>query len=160
MKRHLLGHADEASLTNLNDHQLFDNTSGTKFDQVHEPQSGSVDLNAAQAQNLDWYEALAVTAQTVSEESPSFVHHSQGLPNKVTRQSVIPAVLRPEMTIASQSRSLEVIDSRDNSVQCLGNGSLETASPNQPRDLKLPPELFNTMVDDYARRWLRELCNK
>lgn len=156
LKRHLLGHADEASSS---DHKE-NNTGLTEIDQFLDIESDPMNLDLVKTANLDWFDELTTTIQPAFSEFHSPIRHIRDAPGQLGGDAAIRPVSELDSATVSQSGSTAVIGCRESNSQYLLRESLGSTSSDKPIELKLPPELFNSMVDDYARKWLRELCNK
>lgn len=154
MKRHLLGHADEPSSSHHGNVSQLDHAD---WKDVFEPQSCAAPPNDAEAPNLDWFDALITTARPVSSQLSSHIQDPLFIAGELSSTAMFSPTTQLDSTVVMQSRPAGSTVSNGNTPQYFSD-SLRYSD--RSKDLKLPPELFNSMVDDYARKWLRDLCNK
>lgn len=159
MKRHLLGHADESSSDSNQQNSQLTHTAWTEPEQSFEPRLGSVNLPPEKAGNLDWFDALAATSHT-DGGSLSPMCHSHSTSNGPARDRMLSLMPDFDSSIAEQSEPPAVSARRASSVWYADKESPRSTNLSQSKQIKLPPELFNSMIDDYARKWLRDLCSK
>lgn len=155
----MLGHADSPSSDNCKDESQVDDTQWSDFDQFLNSMSNSVDLGDTQTNALQWLDVDATT-QVDSGNSFSGTPPSCNLPGAMTDGSMFLPTSESDSAITTLKRSFEPTSPRHNSARHSSTGSFNATNLNQPKDLKLPPELFNSMIDDYARKWLRQLCKE